>query len=53
MGIHGLMPFLLKHYPQILHRQTIQQLKDKTLALDVSNWLYQFLIKIRSISIFL
>lgn len=49
MGIQGLRIFLQKRYPDAITKITNNELKKKTIAIDVSNWMYKFLIKTQAL----
>lgn len=48
MGILKLMDFIKAKFPQAIIYKSASEYQDKVLALDASNWIYQFLIKTQS-----
>lgn len=48
MGILKLMDFIKKKFPQAISYTNMESYQNKTLAIDASNWIYQFLIKTQS-----
>lgn len=45
MGIIKLMDFLKSKAPSAIYSKTLPDYKRTVLAIDASNWIYQFLIK--------
>ena len=48
MGVLKLMDFIRKKFPNAIKSTTVASYQNKTLAIDTSNWIYQFLIKTQS-----
>lgn len=48
MGIHGLIQFLKSKFPRVIKQINISSLDNKVLAIDASNWIYQFLARTQS-----
>ncbi len=48
MTILALRKFLQKRDPRKFKLVQVKDLRNKTFALDISNWLYHFLVKTRS-----
>lgn len=49
MGILKLMDFLKNKTPKAIRSRPINSYENKVLAIDASNWIYQFLIKTQGI----
>ena len=47
MGIPKLMDFIQTKFPSAIRSVQIHQYAQQNLAIDASNWIYQFLIKIQ------
>lgn len=45
MGILKLMDFIQSKFPTAIKPVQIHQYSEKNIAIDASNWIYQFLIK--------
>lgn len=45
MGVLKLMDFLKTKFPEAIVSRSITFYSDKAIAIDASNWIYQFLIK--------
>ena len=48
MGILKLMDFIRTKFPKAISSTNASLYKDRSLAIDTSNWLYQFLVKTQS-----
>lgn len=48
MGVLRLMDFIKTKFPKAIQIKKVQDYSGKTLAIDASNWIYQFLIKTQS-----
>lgn len=51
MGILKLMDFIKTKFPAAISPRPASSYKNKVLAIDTSNWIYQFLIKTQSITL--
>ena len=49
MGILKLMDFVKTKFPKAINPTHVSAYRDRTLVIDTSNWIYQFLIKTQSI----